>query len=197
MTPGVITYHPGMARWQPNSPGRLELAALELFEEHGFEATTVAEIAERAGLTKRTFFRHYADKREVLFGGGDDFRSAFLEAMSEAPPDAAPMDAVAASLDAAGAMFRGRHAFARRRAAVVAANPELLERELVKLASVAEALAGALRERGVAEPAASLTAQAGIAVFRVAFERWVAKGEETDLAALIRDSLAELRALTA
>jgi AcrR family transcriptional regulator len=185
-----------MARWEPNSPGRLELAALELFEERGFEQTTVAEIAERAGLTKRTFFRHYADKREVLFAGGEEFQAVFLDGLQDAPADAEPMQAIAHSLDAVAALFEPRRPFARRRAAVVAANPELLERELVKLAKVAGALAAALRERGVPEPTASLTAEAGIAIFRVGFERWVADEGGRTLADLVRDSLAELRAAT-
>jgi AcrR family transcriptional regulator len=183
-------------RWEPNARGRLEQAALELFEERGFEQTTVAEIAERAGLTKRTFFRHFADKREALFGNGEAFQDLFVTAAAGAGESATPLEAVALSLQAAGAMLQERHAFARRRWAVIATNPELQERELVKLASVAGGLAAALRERGVDEPAASLTAEAGIAVFRVAFERWVAEGNERPLPDLISESLDALRALT-
>jgi AcrR family transcriptional regulator len=186
-----------LSRWEPNARGRLEQAALELFEERGFEPTTVADIADRAGLTKRTFFRHFADKREVLFGGGAEFQDAFVRALAGAPPSAAPLDAVGASLEAAGAMLQERHAFARRRQAVIASSPELQERERIKLASIAAALAATLRERDVSEPAASLAAEAGIAVFRIAFERWVADVGEPDLAALIQDSLAQLRAVTA
>ena len=186
-----------MSRWEPNARGRLEQAALELFEERGFEQTTVADIADRAGLTKRTFFRHFADKREVLFAGGEEFQNVFVRSLAGAPASAPPLDAVGASLEAAGAMLQERHAFARRRQAVIASSPELQERERIKLASIAEALAATLRERGVAEPAASLAAEAGIAVFRIGFERWLAEAGETDLTALIRDSLAELRAVTA
>ena len=167
-----------MSRWEPNARGRLEQAALDLFAERGFEQTTAAEIAERAGLTKRTFFRHFADKREVLFGGGAELQAIFVDNLAGAPPSAAPIDALAASLEAAGAMLQERHAFARRRQAVIVANPELQERELVKLATIAAALAATLRERGVAEPAASLAAEAAIAAFKVGFERWVADGNE-------------------
>jgi len=182
-------------RWEPNARGRLERAALELFAERGYEQTTVAEIAERAGLTKRTFFRHFSDKREVLFAGGEAFQAQFVTAVAGAREHATPLEAVALSLHAAGAMLQERHAFARERSAVIAANRELQERELVKLASVAAALAAALRERGVEEPAASLTAEAGIAVFRVAFERWVAEGNERALPDLISESLDALKRL--
>ena len=171
-------------------------AALELFAERGFQPTTAAEIAERAGLTKRTFFRYFTDKREVLFAGGEQFQAVFLNSLATVPADAAPLDAIAVSLEAAGAELQERLEFARRRAAVIAANPELQERELVKLATIAQALAGALRERGVPEPAASLSAETGIAVFRIAFERWVADPGTPGLPELIRESLGELRALT-
>lgn len=197
MSPGVMTMICGVARWEPNARGRLEEAALELFAERGFEQTTVAEIAERAGLTKRTFFRYFADKREVLFGAGKAFQQAFVDSLAEAPADAAPLDAVAVSLFAGARILQDRREFARRRQAVIAANPELQERELIKLASIAAALAAGLRARGVAEPAASLAAEAGIAVFRVAFERWVAEDEERELAALIREGLHELRTVCA
>jgi AcrR family transcriptional regulator len=186
-----------VARWEPDARGRLERAALELFAERGFEQTTVEEIASRAGLTKRTFFRHFSDKREVLFAGGDEFRAMFVEGLGAAPAGASPLEAVAASLDAvAMRFFADRGAFARRRQAVIAANPELQERELVKLASVAAALAGALRERGVGEPEASVTAETAVAVFRVSFERWLGEDEERELAELIRESFDALRSVS-
>ena len=186
-----------MGRWEPNARGRLQEAALALFAERGFEETTVAEIAERAGLTKRTFFRHFADKREVLFGGSEELLETFVGSLASAPAGAAPIDAVAVSLDAAGAVLQDRQEFAQRRQTLVTANRELHERELVKLATIAAALARGLRERGVAEPAASLTAEAAIAVFRVAFERWIAEDETRGLVELIHDSLDELRAVAA
>jgi AcrR family transcriptional regulator len=188
---------PAVGRWEPNARGRLEQAALELFGERGFEQTTVEEIAARAGLTKRTFFRHFADKREVLFGGGEAFLALFTDGLAAAPPSAAPMEAVAVSLEAVAAAFGDRRDRARRRHAVIAANAELQERELVKLAAVAATLASALRERGVEEPEASVTAETAVAVFRVAFERWVAAPDGPDLAALVREALDALRAVAA
>ncbi|MFE0389771.1 TetR family transcriptional regulator, partial [Streptomyces bungoensis] len=116
-----------MSRWQPNARERLAKAALELYGERGFEQTTVAEIAGRAGLTERTFFRHYADKREVLFAGARELEELFVRAVAGAPASAAPIDALASGLEAAAEAFAGRHAFARRRQAVITANAELQE----------------------------------------------------------------------
>ncbi len=197
MSPAAIKYDRGMGRWKPNARGRLEQAALELYGERGFEQTTVAEIAKRAGLTERTFFRHFADKREVLFSGAPALQELLVSTIAGAPDCAAPMDAVVASLEAAAAVFQERRAFARERASIIAANTELHERELIKLASMASAIADALRRRGVTEPAASLTAEAGIAVFRIAFERWIDETDQQDLSPLIRESLDALKAVTA
>jgi AcrR family transcriptional regulator len=185
-----------MGRWEPNARGRLEHAAMELYGERGFDQTTVAEIAERAGLTERTFFRHFADKREVLFWGASALQEGLVNAVATAPADLAPMDAVAAGLEAIGDYIQERER-SRRRQHIIAATPELQERELIKLASLAAALADTLRGRGVGEPAASLSAEAGIAVFKIAFERWIADAEERDLRQLMRESLHELRAVTA
>ncbi len=192
----VITYDPGMGRWEPNARGRLRLAALELFAERGFEQTTVAGIAQRAGLTERTFFRHFGDKREVLFAGSEALQDLFVRAVAAAPESAAPIDAMAAGLDAVAEFLPPRE-YARQRQAVITANTALQERELIKMASLAAALAGALRGRGVPEPAASLTAEAGTAVFRVSFERWVGEGNERDLRQLMQESLDELKAVAA
>ncbi|MEV4550755.1 TetR/AcrR family transcriptional regulator [Nonomuraea wenchangensis] len=186
-----------MGRWEPNARGRLEEAALELYGERGYEQTTVAEIARRAGLTERTFFRHFADKREVLFGGGTLLEERLTEAVAAAPDSAGPLEAVAAALDAVGPLFQERHERSRRRQAIILAHAELRERELIKLATLAGALAGALRERGVGEPAASLAAEAGIAVFKIAFERWTDEPGEADLRQAMREAFAELRAVTA
>ena len=197
MSVADITYTRGMSRWEPNARGRLEQAAMDLFIERGFEQVTVAEIAGRAGLTERTFFRYFADKREVLFWGQDALRELLVDAVAGTPGSVAPIDAVAAALEAAGAVLQERREYARRRQAVIAANTGLRERELIKLASLASALAGALRRRGVTGPAASLTAEAGIAVFKIAFERWVSEAGEADLPRLIRASLDDLRTVTA
>jgi AcrR family transcriptional regulator len=188
-----------MARWEPNARGRLEEAAMELYGERGYENTTVAEIAKRAGLTERTFFRHFADKREVLFSGSDALRDALVSGVAEAPDAATPIEAVAAGLQAAAALLedlRGQE-YARRRQSIIAANGELQERELIKMASLAAAVADMLRQRGIGDPAASLTAETGIAVFRVAFERWIAESNDRDFPQLIRESLDQLRAVTA
>jgi AcrR family transcriptional regulator len=197
MSVTVITYHGGMVRWEPNARGRLQEAAFGLFFERGFEQVTVAEIAERAGLTERTFFRYFTDKREVLFAGAVVLQDLMVSAVANAPESAAPIDAIAAALDAAGAMFDSHGAGARRRQAIITAHAELRERELIKLAGLATALADALRQRGVGDPAASLTAEAGIAVFKIAFERWVAAPDGPDLTQVMRAALDELKAVTA
>jgi AcrR family transcriptional regulator len=196
MTVAVIKYDRDM-RWEPDARGRLEQAALELYGERGFDQTTVAEIAKRAGLTERTFFRHFADKREVLFWGAASLQELMVDTLAAAPDRAAPIEAVAAALESAGTIFEQRRDGASRRQAIIAATPELQERELIKLASLAGALADALRRRGVKEPAATLTAEAGIAVFRVAFERWIDERNRRGFSQLVRQSLDELRAVTA
>jgi AcrR family transcriptional regulator len=193
-----------MTRWEPNARGRLELAALELYGERGYDQTTVAEIAKRAGLTERTFFRYFADKREVLFYGSGMLRDGLVQGIEDAPSGLPPIDAVGAALEAvADSLFEERRDRARQRQVIVAATPELQERELIKMATLSAAVAAALRRRGVTEPRASLAAEAGVAVFRVAFQRWVGQpgagggsGGQT-LAQLIRQSLAEMKTVTA
>ena len=197
MTVAAIKYDLGMGRWEPNARGRLEQAAMELYVERGFEQTTVAEIAKRAGLTERTFFRHFADKREVLFWGAATLQERLVSAVASAPDSAAPIDAIAGAIEVAGVLLQERREAARQRQTIIAANTELQERELIKLASLASALAGALRRRGVSEPAASLTAEAGIAVFKIAFGLWVDEDSGPDLPRLIQESLDELKAVTA
>jgi AcrR family transcriptional regulator len=186
-----------MGRWQPDARGRLAQAAFALYGERGFEQTTVAEIAERAGLTERTFFRHFADKREVLFAGADALRELLVDTVIKAPASAAPIDAAAAGLRAAGGFIQEGGELARQRQAIIAASEELQERELIKLSSLAAALADTLRGRGVEDPAASLAAEAGMAAFRIAFERWVEDAHGLDLPELIGESFAELKAVAA
>lgn len=196
MSAAVIKYFVDVGRWEPDARGRLEKAALELYVERGFENTTVAEIAERAGLTERTFFRHFADKREVLFSGTPALEKLLVECVAGANETVAPLDAVTSALEAAGAVIQERGAWSQRRQAVINANPELRERELIKLAALAAALAEALRARGIKEPAASLAAEAGIGAFKVAFERWVVQPTKQNLPRLIGESIGQLRALT-
>jgi AcrR family transcriptional regulator len=197
MTVTVITYDGGMGRWEPNARGRLEHAAMELYRERGFEETTVAEIAKRAGLTERTFFRYFADKREVLFWGAGALQELLVSTVASASVSTAPIEAIAKALETAGALLEERREYAGQRQAVIATSTELRERELIKLASLAAALAGALRDRGTEDRAARLTAEAGIAVFRVAFDRWVTEIPPRPLTQVIRESLDELKAVMA
>jgi AcrR family transcriptional regulator len=195
MSPGVINYSQSMGRWQPDAQGRLQEAALHLYAEQGYDETTVAEIAARAGLTKRTFFRHFADKREVLFFGSQHFQETFVAGVSGAPAGASPMEAVVAGLVAIGSMLdqeRGRE-FVTLRQRTISANPELQERELIKLAAVASATTDALVARGSDPLQAHLTAEAGIAIMKVAFPRWVDSEPGTEFGAVMRECAAELQ----
>lgn len=186
-----------MSRWEPNARGRLEEAALQLYTERGFDQTTVAEIAERAGLTERTYFRHFADKREALFGGQTELVELLVGAIARAPDEATPIDAVGLALITVGDVFDGRREHAQRRQAIIEANPSLQERELIKLASLAVDMADALRRRGVPEWSARLAAETGMAVFKVAFEQWIAADSGQGLAAVVATVLDELKILTA
>ena len=184
-----------MSRWEPNAPARLAQAAMELFAEAGYEETTVARIAERAGLTERTFFRHFADKREVLFSGQDEFERLFLAGIEEAD-GSDPMAIVAAALEGATAFFPDeRRSWSRARQRVIDADPGLQERELLKLSGLATAMTDGLRRRGVDPTAAALAAESGVAVFRVGFATWIAEGEERSLAEVLRAVLTQLRSL--
>jgi AcrR family transcriptional regulator len=169
---------------------------MELYRERGFDQTTVADIAARAGLTERTFFRYFTDKREVLFWGSKALEESIVEGVANAPDVTVPLDAVGAALESVAAPFEERRSFARQRHSLIAAHTELQERELIKLAGLASAVAAALRRRGIPEPAASLTADAGIAVFKNAFNGWVSDTKRRTLAQHIRQSLEELKAVT-
>ena len=184
-----------MARWKPDAEGRLAAAAITLFDEQGYDETTVAGIAEAARLTKRTLFRYFSDKREVLFNGAHELEERWVGGIEAAAPDAAPMAAVSAGLDAVAELFADRHPFARMRARIVAANPELQERELIKLQSLAGAIESALVRRGVGTDAAPLAAQAGVTVFHDAFARWVQQDDPAAFRKLMDGSLADLRSV--
>lgn len=187
-----------MGRWEPGARERLGKAALELFIEVGYERTTVAEIAARAGVTERTFFRYFADKREVLFAGGLELEDFLVKLVTGAPASVAPLDAVASALTmAATEFFAERRDFSRQRQAVINSNSDLLERELLKLASMTAALAATLRDRGVSEPAASLVAESGMAVFKTAFAQWVSDDNARDLSEIITQTLTDLKAVVA
>ncbi|MFF0497339.1 TetR family transcriptional regulator [Nocardia aobensis] len=183
-----------MSRWEPNARGRLSEAALELYSERGFDETTVAEIAERAGLTERTFFRHFADKREVLFGGQDLLSSAIAEAVAAAPADADPMATAIAAIQAAGAQIPDLPQWQRQRRAVIAANAGLQERELRKMAVLGGELADALRTAGAPEAVATLCARVAVTVFGIAFDRWLDGSSTRELSHVTAEVYAELRA---
>ena len=187
-----------MGRWEPDAQGRLASAAMELYGERGYDNTTVEEIAARAGLTERTFFRYFADKREVLFGGSQVLQEFLVTRVREAPESLAPLDVIAtAYMAAADDIFEARREFSRARQAIIVANVELQERELIKLATLNAALAGALRQRGVADPAASLAAEAGGSAFKLGFERWVADTAGKSFSTFIGEALDALRAVAA
>jgi AcrR family transcriptional regulator len=197
MAVAVITRLRIMARWEPGARERLQAAALELFATRGFEQTTAAEIAQSVGLTERTFFRHFSDKREVLFYGQEQFLQAFLDGVQAAPPGASPLEVIAAALHAAGSFFPDeRRSYSRMRQAVIDQNPALQEREGHKLAGLAATVASALRARGVGEPAATLAAESGATVFGIAFAQWIRDGETRSLPDIAADVLRELRNLT-
>lgn len=153
---------------------RLQQAALELFCERGYDQTTASEIAARAGVTERTFFRHFPDKREVLFDGQSKLRTALTDAIVEAPATLQPLETLYRAFRSVEQLLEDNRPFSLPRQQVIATTPALLERELAKEAALAEALALALRQRGVDEPLASLAAQIGMAAFRYAVVSWFA-----------------------
>jgi AcrR family transcriptional regulator len=185
-----------MARWQPNASQRLVLAALDLFAERGYENTTVIEIAERAGLTKSTFFRHFPDKREVLFGGQDTMSALLTEAIAAAPATAPPLEAVAHALDAVGreAFTAARRELSAHRRAVIAANPELQEREALKGLGLTASMTEALTQRGVPDMTACVAAQLGALALKIAYDRWIDATNDETFSAIARQTLNELHA---
>jgi AcrR family transcriptional regulator len=188
-----------MPRWEPDGVGRLQAAAIELFAERGFERTTVAEITQRAGLTKRTFFNHFADKREVLFGPvAEIYRETVTREIAGCPDALPPLEAIVRGLQAAGdTMFEARRAAVTSRREIIDANPELLERELRKRAALTDAIAGALRTRGVDPDTALLSAHLGVLVQQTAMQRWTQSAENRPLRAFFSDALLSLRAIAA
>jgi AcrR family transcriptional regulator len=184
-----------VSRWAPNARERLENAALDLFVENGYEETTVAQIADRAGMNRATFFRHFADKREVLFGGEDVLAGLFADAVRAAPPEATLTGCLQAMLAAAGvAMTPQLRGAATRRRLVVAANSELQERGLLKYARITQSVTAALRERGTDELTARLGAETGLLAFRVAFERWMKASDDEPFPPFADAALGDLQA---
>ncbi|KIA61352.1 TetR family transcriptional regulator [Nocardia vulneris] len=185
-----------MGRWVPDSQGRLIAAALELFVERGFDQTTVADIAARAGVTQRTFYRQFTDKREVLFWGQERLTATLIAALEAVPENVTPLAAVVEAIAAAGAFFEDETAGPRMRNQVITANAELRERELLKMAMLADALTQTLGARGVAPATAELAARTAIAVFEVAFTRWIHETPARQFAQVVDEVYLELEALT-
>jgi AcrR family transcriptional regulator len=184
-----------MGRWMPDAQGRMIRAAMELFAERGFEQTTAVDIAERAGVTERTFFRHFADKREVLFDGSATMVHTVHEAILAAPGDLSPLEAALTGIVAAGNLLEERRDHAVRRSRIIAANPSLQERELLKLAAMVDTTAEALRKRGAPEPAADLAAHSAVTVFHVAFASWISEQAQPSFAECVAQTTAALRKL--
>jgi AcrR family transcriptional regulator len=198
MRPDRVGYDVVVSRWAPHARERLENAALDLFVENGFEATTVAQIADRAGMNRATFFRHFADKREVLFGGEDVLAGLFADAIKAAPPEATLTECLRAALAAADvAMTTHLRAAAARRRSVVAANSELQERGLLKHARVAKSVTAALRERGNDELTARLGTEMAMLAFSVAFERWMKANDDEPFPPFAEAALSDLQARAA
>jgi AcrR family transcriptional regulator len=188
-------YDGRMSRWKPDARGRLEQAAYELFLERGYEQTTVVDIAVRAGLTERTFFRHYSDKREVLFGGSAMLQDELLRALDGLPAALPTIEVVRIAVEAVSRAMHGRLALARERRRIVIAHAELQERELTKRATLTALLAQALQQRGVAEPGASLAADMGMAVFYVGFSNWLDDPAGRELVAIVHEGFDQLKAV--
>jgi AcrR family transcriptional regulator len=183
-----------VSRWAPNARERLETAALDLFVKNGYEETTVAQIADGAGLNRATFFRHFTDKREVLFGGEDVLSGLFADAIRAASPNATLIECLRAALEAAEVvMTPHRRATAARRVLVVAANSELQERGLLKQARIARSVAAALGERGADELTARLGAEVGMLAFSVAFGRWMAASDDEPFLPFAAAALSDLQ----
>ncbi|MCX4234881.1 TetR/AcrR family transcriptional regulator [Streptomyces ortus] len=189
-----------MGRWEPGARERLVMAAVDLFIEQGYDATTVTQIAERAGVTKSTFFRHFPDKRELLVAGQETLSGLLTEGIAEAPDTATPLEAVAAGLvRASGAMGPMNRELAPRVKAAVAASTELQERDVLKSVSLAATMAAALTARGVPGPTADLAGELGILAFKRGFAEWSEgeRGAEDALAGYTLAALDELRAASA
>src|SRR5580700_2237742 len=181
-----------MPRWEPQARERLGDAALVLFLAPGFDNVTVAQITERAGLTRRTFSRYFTDKRDVLFDGSEQLPAVLAAAVGRADPDLAPFTALLIALTEVGDLVADEHAAERR--AIVQASPELQERGLTKYAAVTSALAAALEQRGAEAATAALLAPVGTAIFQAAFGRWAEQPERASLADRIQETAAELAA---
>ena len=184
-----------MARWEPNTRGRLIESALDLFEQHGYDNTSVEQIADRAGVTKTTFFRQFVDKRDVLSAGQEEHSVVMAEAIESSSPGASPLDAVEAAVRALADTFPNtRRAFAARVHAVTSSNDELSERAGLKFAGYVDAVRQALIARGVAESTAAVAAHLGLLAFSTAFDRWTGSDHDASLTELVSDAIRDVHA---
>ncbi|KAA0095968.1 TetR family transcriptional regulator [Mycolicibacterium sp. P1-18] len=184
-----------MPRWEHGSEERLKQAAMELFDEQGFENTSAVQIAHRARVTTRTFFRYFPDKQSILFVDADLLRTALLQGIHDAQDVTEPLEVVTRVLVEFDWEGLGSKQIQRRRAAMITANPELLERELNKERQMAVAFGDALRQRGVEPRAAELAARVGIQVFQMAYRLWLNADEGTDVATTMAASMSTLAAI--
>ena len=176
-----------MANLADDARSRLQRAALELFDQRGYDGTTAAEIAARAGVTERTFFRYFSDKREVLFDGQETLKAALVAAIAEAPHDLGPLDTLFRAFRSVLPMLENNRSYSEPRQHVVAATPALQEREMAKHGALSDALAVALQERAIPELPAALAARVGMAAFVHATAAWLnhaepSLGERLDVA---------------
>jgi AcrR family transcriptional regulator len=171
------------------------VAAVDLFTEHGYDATTVAQIAARAGVTRSTFFRHFSDKREVLVAGQATLSRLLAEGIAQAPASASPLEAVAAGLERASSeMGPVNRDLGPRLKAAVAASTELQERDALKSIGLAAAMTGALVARGVPDPTAHLAAELGVLAFKRGYAQW-SEADRDDTTGLAHHALAALEDL--
>jgi len=162
-----------MARWDPGTEERLRQAAVELFQQHGYEHVTVTQIAERAGLTRRSFSRYFADKREVLFAGSDQLAPALAQEIADAGLSASPFAAVLHALGKVGNVLATHVKQAGERRAIIDASPELQERERTKLAGISSVIARCLEQRSLEAGEALVLAEVATVIFKHAFDRWI------------------------
>lgn len=156
-----------------NARSRLQRSALELFRKRGYDETTAAEIAACAGVTERTFYRYFPDKREVLFDGQAVLLAMLTASIADAPRDLGPLDTLFRAFHMTVPALEANRPYSEPRQDVIAATPALQERELAKMAALTDALAEALRVRGIADLRAVLAAQIGMAAYVEATLSWL------------------------
>ena len=188
----AVFYDAVVARWEPGAGGRLTDAALELFAEHGFRNVTVADVASYAGVTERTFYRHFATKEDVLFSDSEEILTLLLNAIDATPESSPAADALRNATGALAAAFQGERAHHRRRVKVVASDPQLVERDLLKQQAWSETIAARLRARGTSAVRATVLATAVTAAFRAAYAQWATDRAARPLVDRVDAAIADL-----